>query len=86
MTNPSVIYGAVLGYQDGSGNFVPVSAATPLPMTAPGGGTSVTFVAFPASSTASGSAGQMAYSSGFAALCVATDTWVFWATSSDYPL
>lgn len=31
MANPSVIYGAILGYQDVDGNFVPVSAATPLP-------------------------------------------------------
>lgn len=38
MANPSVIKGAALGFQDPSGNFVPVSAANPLPITGGGGG------------------------------------------------
>ncbi len=38
MANPTVIEGASLGYQDPSGNFIPVSAAHPLPVTAAGGG------------------------------------------------
>ncbi len=85
MPIPSVITGAAICFQDGSGNPVPVSATNPLPVTAAGGGTYVSLVTFPASAIATGTRGQMAYSAGFAALCVAANTWVFWPTSSDYP-
>ncbi len=50
----------------------------------PIGGSS--FVAFPASASAPGEAGQYSQSAGFAALCVATDAWVFWPTTGVYPL
>jgi hypothetical protein len=67
---------------------VPVSAANPLPVTLTGGGAAsrIVFVTFPVSAVASGTSGQMAYSAGFLAVCVATNVWVFLPTSGDYPL
>ncbi len=38
MPNPSVIHGSALGFQDADGNFVPVSADNPMPVTSAGGG------------------------------------------------
>lgn len=38
-------------------------------------GKMATWVAVPASATAAGTAGQLAYESGFLYVCVATDTW-----------
>lgn len=42
-------------------------------------------VSFPASAAAAGVAGTFAYSNGYMAACIATNTWVFWPTTSDYP-
>lgn len=64
---------------------VPVSLENPLPVYAVGGGGGGGIVPFPASSGASGEEGQLAYQDGYGALCVATNTWVFWATSGTYP-
>lgn len=43
-------------------------------------------VTFPAAANSAGVAGTFAYSAGFMAACVVTNTWVFWPVSSDYPL
>lgn len=72
-------------FSNALGKALIASDTNPVPVYFPGG-VSITLVTFPASAVATGTAGQLAYSAGFAALCVATNTWVFWPTSSDYPL
>ncbi len=63
--------------------FVPAGAPGPKGLD---GLSTASLVSFPATSASAGVAGTFAYSAGFMAACVATNTWVFWPTSSDYPL
>jgi len=51
------------------------------------GGSGIEFVTFPSSETASGSPGQMSYdaASGYLAICVANNSWIFIAAGNVAP-
>lgn len=61
-------------FADTDGSALPISATNPLPVYFPNG-IPVQFTTVPASATATGARGQMAYGSGYLYVCVATNTW-----------
>ncbi len=71
-------------FSNALGKALIASDTNPVPIYFPGGA-AITLATFPAAANSTGTAGSIAYSNGYGALCVATNTWVFWPTSGTYP-